>query len=178
MTQVRRLGPDDAEAFQDLRLRGLREAPQAFAEHSEEFARIPRERHAQRLEDAPGNAIALGAFREDRLIGLGGLFSRADRRNIAHRFEVWGMYVTPEHRRNGVGQAILQALIEHARSIPRASLVTLTVTANQVPARRLYERAGFLEWGRLPRAYRIDGTYHDEIHMALNLDDSPLDVTT
>ncbi len=54
------------------------------------------------------------------------------------------------------------ALDEAARSVEH---VTLTVTASNAGAIRLYERNGFTVVGRLPASIRIDGVDHDEISM-------------
>ena len=46
------------------------------------------------------------------------------------------------------------------------------VYSDNLRAQKLYERFGFTEWGRLPNAYKLkDGSYRDEINMALTLND-------
>jgi ribosomal protein S18 acetylase RimI-like enzyme len=56
---------------------------------------------------------------------------------------VVSMYVSQDHRRRGVGRALLQALIDYVAADPEMRTLRLWVTETQVPARRLYESLGF-----------------------------------
>jgi ribosomal protein S18 acetylase RimI-like enzyme len=47
-------------------------------------------------------------------------------------------------------------------------LVQLSVVKENRPARRLYESAGFLEFGMEPKASKLGDKYYDEAHMALD----------
>lgn len=53
------------------------------------------------------------------------------------------LYVTPDHRGQGYGSALLRACLDHARArgAVRAEIVT---SEDDVAARRLYERSGFV----------------------------------
>jgi RimJ/RimL family protein N-acetyltransferase len=83
-----------------------------------------------------------------------------------------GMQVAEEYRARGVGTALLRATIEWARA-KDAHKVTLQVWPHNEQARRLYERFGFLEEGRLRRHYRRrTGELWDAIIMGLVLDDT------
>ncbi|MEJ0041459.1 MAG: N-acetyltransferase [Rhizomicrobium sp.] len=80
-----------------------------------------------------------------------------------HQGSIGGFYVRPAFRGCGVGDALMKAALdEAARSVEH---VTLTVTASNAGAIRLYERNGFTVVGRLPASIRIDGVDHDEISM-------------
>jgi ribosomal protein S18 acetylase RimI-like enzyme len=61
-------------------------------------------------------------------------------RKTAH---VSDIYVRPEHRRRGIGQALLAELIEPAREAGLGH-VSLEVLMHNVDARRLYDRLGFV----------------------------------
>lgn len=168
---VRALREEDAEAYVELRQEALREAPLAFAASPEsDFVGSPEAVRAQ-LRRAPEWAI-LGAFEDERLgrlIGAVGLF-RDRHPKSAHKAHLWGMYVTPGHRRQGIAAELLDAAIRHARSLPGLARVSLSVTAAAPGARRLYERAGFEVWGTEPDALRHDGKSVAEHHMALRLE--------
>ena len=87
----------------------------------------------------------------------------------AHKVHLWGMYVAPEQRRQGVAAALLAAAIAHARTLPGVAWAHLSVSDTAPAARRLYDRAGFHCWGSEPDALRHDGRSGVEHHLALRL---------
>jgi ribosomal protein S18 acetylase RimI-like enzyme len=86
-----------------------------------------------------------------------------------HKAVIWGMYVAAETRRRGTGGMLLQTAIQYGRSWPGVEQIHLAVSEVATEARRLYERNGFKEWGREPRAICWDGRCADESHMFLDL---------
>jgi GNAT superfamily N-acetyltransferase len=82
------------------------------------------------------DAFALGAFEEDRLIGVG--FVGRDPHGERGAWRVRGMATVPEARGRGVGGAILAELIEHA---VEHGATRIWCNA-RIPARTLYERGG------------------------------------
>ena len=60
--------------------------------------------------------------------------------------ELVGMYVRPQARGRGVGEALIDAVIDWARDRDTAT-VHLWVTETNKPARMLYERCGFTVTG-------------------------------
>jgi RimJ/RimL family protein N-acetyltransferase len=77
------------------------------------------------------------------------------------------MYVRSEARGTGLAAALLQQLIEHARTVVEE--IRLTVVASNAAARRLYSAAGFKEYGLERRALKIGCEYYDDVLMALPL---------
>lgn len=164
---VRRLAPADALQFRSLRLRALREHPDAFTSSWEEERGLPVESAAARL-----SAHAFwGAYQGSELYGFVGLEREARAKN-RHKATVVAMYVAPEAAGQGVGRALLQALLEHARAERLQSLV-LTVTQGNERALKLYEAAGFRSFGVEPDAIRIAGRSFAKNHMQLALDTTP-----
>src|SRR5262249_59848633 len=86
-----------------------------------------------------------------------------------HKGRVWGVYVTPEARRAGIGRKMMQALLDRISAIDDMEQVLLSVAATQIPAIRLYRSLGFESFGTEPRALRIGDRYIDEEHMVLRL---------
>lgn len=161
--EVRRLAEADAADYRALRLRALREHPEAFTSSFEEDELKPLDWTRKRLSEGS----VLGAFEDGRLIGILGV-SVDPRRKVRHIGEVFGMFVAPEYGGRGVGRALLDACIARARDAGLEEL-RLTVTAGNARAQTLYEHAGFRAFGVEPNAVKIDGRYFDKCHMALRL---------
>jgi RimJ/RimL family protein N-acetyltransferase len=77
-----------------------------------------------------------------------------------------GMGLIPAYRGQGLGQRLIEATIERART---AGMVRIEfgVHADNARAIRLYERVGFVREGVSRDAFCVDGAYTDVINMAL-----------
>jgi ribosomal protein S18 acetylase RimI-like enzyme len=160
--QIRRLTPADAALFRNIRLEGLRLNPEAFGSTFEAENARPVAFFAERL----GGSKIIGAFQGSELVGIAGLLIGQGQKE-AHKGRLVGMYVRPGARKSGVGQRLVEAIIEAARQ--SVELIQLSVVRDNEAARRLYERLGFMEWGVEKDALKQDGRYYDEIHMAKDL---------
>jgi ribosomal protein S18 acetylase RimI-like enzyme len=167
---IRRLTPEDAAAFQALRLAALQEAPTAFGSSFEEEKGFSAPVIEGRLALKPDRG-PFGAFEGQELVGLVAL-GREGMKKLSHKALVWGMYVKPSQRGKGVGKALLHEALSLARSAPGVVQVNLSVNAGNTSAIRLYESAGFKVFGQEPCALHINGEFHDELHMYLHLTDA------
>jgi ribosomal protein S18 acetylase RimI-like enzyme len=86
----------------------------------------------------------------------------------AHVLQIQGLGVDPAYQGRGVGQALLAAAADEARS-RGARKLSLRVLARNTTARRLYERCGFVVEGVLVGEFLLDGEYVDDVLMALRL---------
>ena len=166
---IRLLHPEDAEAVAALRREMLLDTPTAFLASPESDSGSDVETVRERLGSGAGNSI-VGALAPD-LVGSVGVLHAPRHPKGAHHAHIWGMYVQPGHRGRGFGKLLLEAAIAHARTLTGVTQLNLGVSASTPGARALYESVGFVVWGTEPRAMRVDGEYHDEVFMALNLDD-------
>lgn len=166
---VRPLAPADAEDFRALRLRGLRENPEAFGSTYDEEADRPLQPTADLLAGATGSFVC-GAFGDDGVLaGIGGVH-RERKRKTRHRAGIWGMYVVPGARGRGVGRALLRALVEHAREMGGVHRLELGVTTTNTAARGLYHAFGFVSYGVQPDSHRAGGQSWDTELMTMALD--------
>jgi ribosomal protein S18 acetylase RimI-like enzyme len=168
---IRPLVAADLSAYKLLRDDMLFAHPEAFtSDAAEERIKEPAD-YLQRLglDRRERGHFVLGAWRGDRLVGAIGL-ERDRRRKGRHIGHVIGMMVRPEARGLGVGRELLDALVGEARRSEGMEMLTLTVTSGNTPAVRLYETSGFVSYGTLVRAIRLEnGQYHDKLHMLLTL---------
>ena len=160
--ELRRLGPKDASAYQEIRLEALADSPHAFSSTLETEQGQPLDRFAKRLADD----FVLGAFSGPYLVGVAGFYVQP-RPKHRHKGMLWGMYVRPDHRSAGIGRKLVEAVIAHARQ--HVELLQLFVVADNMPARRLYASLGFVEYGIERHATKYQGEYHDDVLMALPL---------
>ncbi len=113
---VRPLNEGDARDFQDLRLRALKEHPEAFSSTYEHASAYSLQFVADRLRltaESHDN-FTLGAHLQGKLIGVVG-FMRMTRDTERHRAQIWGMYVVSEEQGKGIGRSLLTDAIRRAR---------------------------------------------------------------
>jgi RimJ/RimL family protein N-acetyltransferase len=89
------------------------------------------------------------------------------RRRLAHA-GVFGMSVQPGWRNSGMGSALLESLLQWARSVPEVEKVYLIVRADNPRAIALYRKHGFVQSGLAKDSIKLpDGTYVDELTMEM-----------
>ncbi|MHC4478098.1 MAG: GNAT family N-acetyltransferase [Planctomycetota bacterium] len=116
----------------------------------------------QHLEN-PGQIILVAEL-EDVLVGVLH-FDNGSHRRLAHRGTLH-MSVHPNHRRKGIGTALLNSLLEWAGQNTVVEKVALGVFAENQAAITLYEKAGFIEEGRRIREIKIsEDNYADLVRM-------------
>jgi len=168
---LRKLGEADAFAYRDVRLFALRESPTAFgASYEQESAMMGDAfiaHYRARVVEPAG--FVIGAFEVDgSLVGTAGLFFNAGLKS-QHKALLWGIFVRPSARHQGLASRLVAAVILAARAIPGLEQINLSVVSTNENAIRLYLAAGFKCYGCEPRALRVDGIAHDENLMSLDL---------
>ena len=168
--EIRPLTSKDAAAFQVLRLRSLRESPEAFGSSYDEEVSRPLTAVGERLEAAltPHARVVFGALADGTLIGVVGC-AQESRVKTRHKAVIWGMYVTAAHRATGTGAALLQALLDHVRATTEVRSVHLTVARSQRSAQNLYSRFGFRISEEKPTTPCGGNLPDDQDKMVLNL---------
>ena len=160
---IRHLTPADAADYRAIRLAALQNAPDAFGSTYESEATRPISAWEERLA-APG---AFGAYVDGKIVGMARFVQDAGSAKERHKGSVYGMYVAPHARGQGIGSALLEALIQHASGI--VEQLRLGVVDDSIAAIRLYHRHGFVIYGREERALKTDTGYANEVLMALRL---------
>ena len=166
---IRQLSAHDADAYQSLRLQALQESPTAFsASYSDEAGRSLAEIESRVTPAADGSKCVFGAFVDDELVGILA-FIRPVRAKLLHCAELAGMFVAGDFRRRGIGGALVDQALAHARSLPNLRQLKLAVNATNLAARSLYQSRGFRCIGLEPEAICVEGRYYDEEFYVLRL---------
>jgi RimJ/RimL family protein N-acetyltransferase len=130
-----------------------------------------RERFAQAARSA--NSVTMLALDSaQHVIGLAGLHG-GNRQANRHTATI-GIAISPEWRGQGVGTALMQALIDYARAGGVLKRLELDVISTNERAIHVYRKLGFVDEGFHPRRLFKDGSFHDNLSMALFI--APLDV--
>lgn len=169
--EVRRVRPEEWQRVRDLRLDAVRDpaASIAFLHSYEAEAAHPDEFWQNRAAGgAEGDAVAqFVAESAGEWIGTLSVLRREPGSQDHHgrpvqtpRADVVGVYVRPEHRGQGVVDALLEAGAEWVRGLGGNSLA-LDVHVENVRAQAAYRRAGFADTG-----LRFTGSIGAEMEMA------------
>ncbi|HTF33466.1 MAG TPA: GNAT family N-acetyltransferase [Myxococcota bacterium] len=98
--------------------------------------------------------MVLGALADD-LVGMVGLV-REEPAKLRHKARIWGFYVEPNFRGQGIGQRLLAEATRAARQMRGVEQLTLRVAVLNEAAIHLYGRLGFRIFGREPKALKAD----------------------
>ena len=165
---LRSLGPKDAEETIRVCRRAAGET-NFMMRYEDEWTVTPekvREILAQ-MENAP-KSLMIGAFVGGHLVGVGS-FQLAHPGDRARHRAGLGISILRSHWGKGIGTAMMRVMIDAAKTTALEQLELDVVSTNDA-AIALYERVGFVEYGRHPRMMKYrDGTYADTILMMLDL---------
>ncbi len=137
---IQRLAAHEAPRLRAIRLRALAESPDAFATTCDEAAALPPDSWAAQLQSMATFAAVVDGEDVGLVRGV---------RDDARTDTAWliSMWVAPEVRGQGVGEALVDAVVEWARA-GGARRVLLDVGDHNRPAIALYSRMGFEPNGR------------------------------
>ena len=172
---ARALGLDDVVAYIDVDRRGGEDSGQDGRPHSHAYPRnyphggeerIERERQRWQLPlEEEGWRRAWGCFHEGQLVGSLYLAGGSHPSEL-HRAHL-GMGFLPAFRGKGGGTRLLEVAIEWARGQETLAWIDLGVFGDNPRAEALYRRFGFVERGRTPDRFRVDGVIVDNISLSL-----------
>lgn len=170
MIKIREFLPTEIEKYSKIRLRALRENPEAYLTTEQGFLDRPKSQHQARLRqnyDSP-NECMLCAFDGDEPIGMIGVI-RASREKITHIAGVIAVFVAPEYRGQKIGGCLLDAAIAYARTMDGVEQLRLGVVTTNEAAIQLYLSRGFEIYGTEINGFKVGDRYWDEHLMWLQL---------
>ncbi|MGN7411742.1 N-acetyltransferase family protein [Paenibacillus sp. SAF-068] len=161
---IRNIRRDEADIYWPFRLEALKMHPEAFGASFELSIQIPMNEVQERIHNEPDDYI-LGAYTaEGTLAGMMG-FKREYGLKLRHKGMIWGVYVAPQYRGNGLAARLLQEVLDRGRHLEGIKQINLSVVTTNESARRLYERYGFQVYGMERNALEVYGQGYDEAHM-------------
>ncbi|WP_367136975.1 N-acetyltransferase family protein [Saccharothrix sp. HUAS TT1] len=145
--RLRRLGPADWATWRDIRLTALGSDPAAFGSTLELERGFDEARWRELL--APERGVRVVAEDPEPV----GLLAGVPHEHHPDVLYLYSMWVKPEFRRRGVGEALMSDALSWARERGWAR-VQLRVFRGNETARRLYARLGFAGEGEI-MDYRV-----------------------
>ena len=160
MLAIERLTPDDAERFRKIRLASLWESSEAFGSTYQQIASLSSEAWPEQLRNLP----TFVAVQDGQDAGVIRAAMDPGQRDTAHLISMW---VAPEARGRGIGEALIEAVVDWARSQGLKQLALDVIDDNE-PAIALYRRKGFKPTGE-SNAFPPPREHIVEIRMAISL---------
>ncbi len=138
--RVERFTEKDWQRARDIRLRALADAPDAFARTFAEEASFAEIHWRERLSSGSATFVAVD---DNADVGLATGAARPGSPEVAGLF---GMWVAPDRRRNGIATELIQTVVDWARTNGFAE-IALHVADKNRSAIRLYGQMGFVPTG-------------------------------
>ncbi len=121
----------------------------------------PEQRAAWLADHQPDHHPIWVAERDETVVGWLSIGQFRDRVAYDATAEV-SVYVDAQRRRGGIGALLLDEAVRRAPQLGLEVLVGL-IFAHNAPSLALFERAGFVRWGLLPAACRLDDRTADVV---------------
>lgn len=98
------------------------------------------------------NEVEICAVLDERIVGSAGIEAVGKKDKVKHRAEL-GISIEDAYKGKGIGRALTLACIECAKEAGYMQ-IELVVVSENIPAIKLYESVGFVEYGRNPKGFR------------------------
>lgn len=142
----------------------------------DEGADILREKQVTRDEEADWLGKKLASIEKGEVINVAAEVDRkvvanseVERRGgVMNHVGLLGIAIKKDYRGIGIGGELIKTLIEESRKVGLRVLFLDVFESNDV-AKRLYEKSGFRENGRIPKGVLKKGKYIDLVRMTLEL---------
>lgn len=165
---IRYLVKDDVEMIRDYMNTLSKE--QTFIRFQGEQILLEEEKKyvTSQLEKIVNNQVVkLLAFCKNKLIGICDIVM-CDK--VENHIGSIGLTIAKDYRNEGVGKLLMRLVLDEAeKNIPQLKIAKLSVFANNPIAKALYEKMGFIEYGKLPKGIKHKNEYVDEIMLYKNV---------
>jgi ribosomal protein S18 acetylase RimI-like enzyme len=165
---IRQLESDDSGVYYNIRLKSLQLHPEAFGSGAEAWAKATDESIKTFLAKSNQDDFVLGHFQNNELTGVIAL-KREKKHSVGHKGTIWGFFVLPNFRNQGVGKSLLNALIQKSSKNPELEYLRAVVTISSLNVAQLFENYGFKSYGIEQRGIKQESQFFDQSFLALNL---------
>jgi RimJ/RimL family protein N-acetyltransferase len=111
--------------------------------------------------------VQLVALCDTTVIGVAGIDMKD---KTESHIGVFGVSIAQGYRGEGIGTLLMEAVLKEAEeNIPELQIVVLDVFSNNTTAIAMYEKFGFVVYGKLPNGVRHNDVFVDEIKMYKNV---------
>ncbi|MDF1665225.1 MAG: GNAT family N-acetyltransferase [Planctomycetota bacterium] len=167
----RQLTVEDAPIFHQLRAQSLEINPEAYGMGLIKWQEAPLSSVEALIEaSASGqDGPLIGAFSKQELLGYAGVKVVA-RKKVSHLGTLWGLFVRPESRRQGIARELIKALLSKSKEKEGLEQIRLMVSTESKAALALFEATGFENYGMEPRGRKLGDKYLDMVYMWRMLD--------
>ena len=157
--QIISLLPENWQKYKELRLEILKNDYTPFAwtlEESLEFT-------DQKWQEMAISGHKRFAVKNNKLIGMLDLVIGKTSKS-AHLAVVISVYVNSEFRNQGIAKMLFEDIEKYAKN-QGVEILRLNVLVDNLPAKNLYKKLGFVKIGDLPKAMKHKNIYYNEIQM-------------
>ncbi len=165
--EIRPLEASDFQPFLNIQRVALLNSPEVFGSDYDWFdtlSILSKEQRYERYMLFPYQYL-LGAILPDgQVAGMVGFSNDHTRTKIKHKGRIWGMYVIPEYRGQGVASAMVASVLNTAEEIG-VEQIHLSVSTDNKDSYSLYLRLGFTVYGLETHAMKVGEQYVDEYLM-------------
>lgn len=165
--KIRQLLDTDWEVWKNIRLEALNNSPESFASSYEEELQWTN----ADFQSGLSQGYVLGAFVDELLVSCAGFYI-LNSLKTKHRGVLWGMYTRTEYREKGIATAVVQTLIQHAKTC--VTQLHLSCVTSNFAASAFYQKQGFRIYGTEPKSLKINDTFYDEYLMVLDFNEEPM----
>jgi ribosomal protein S18 acetylase RimI-like enzyme len=116
------------------------------------------------------DSFTLGAYANNVLVGVAS-FARdgEEREKLRHKGLLFTMYVSKEFRGYGIARQLLEEVIKKVKTVPDIEQINLIVMTDNLSAKQLYEKLGFVKYGTELNSVKWKDKYFSEDQMVLRL---------
>jgi RimJ/RimL family protein N-acetyltransferase len=165
------MSPNRWKEYKELRLKALKEDPQAFGFSYEEEVDTPDKKWQAKLRKSQEKKSRVIIFASDknRLVGM--IVARLETEQIKqeHVAEIVGFFVEKTYRGQGIGEKLFGRILEELKTLPKIIKVELYVNPRQTSALAIYRRFGFQEIGTFRKELKMGNKFYDSLAMELFL---------